>query len=350
MPLAVEHPDAALPTRNKYGRFFSDAAQFFRFGDSLGDFVSTGLTAHDQFTSVLDGDPVIKRFRNMTINAGHVVTPTLRCKGMYLMIDGDLTLNGSLSMSGRGCKGAGQFIGVDPAFESIYFNPDDIFGDLIFKIGPYGGAYTAYPANNSQVTGNPGVNNACGGGGSGGRHLNSAGGNAGRGARGTSFSGGAGGGGLSLLGTTVSAGDGADLGGAGGAGRSYDSTGWIKDAGGGAGNNGGAGYSYNGGTGYTGGAGTGGLLILIVKGNIIFGASGLISAKGAPGGAATSSSQNARAWGAGGGGAGGGAIHIFKNKDVTVDSAKLTAAGGAGGSSNVSGGAGGVGSITINNL
>ena len=349
MPLVVEHPDAANSLYKKYMGIMS-AETILEFGSSLGDFESNGIIGHDQFTSVLDGEPVIRTYNNFTINAGHTVTTTHRCKGLYLYIKGDLTVNGILSMNARGAKGAGKFVGIDPKNKVVYFHSTDIFtAKGLFKINKVGGVRTAYPANNTNIDGNSGVDGACGSGGSGGRHINTGGGNAGRGGPGTSFSGGPGGGGTCILGTTASGGDGADDAGAGGAGNAYDNTGWIKCSGGGAGNNGGAGKAYNGGVGSIGTNGAGGLIILIVEGNIIIGPNGYIQSNGSNGGNATSSIQNDRAWGAGGGASGGGAVHVFTDNPINLP-ARIRALGGIGGVSNVYGGNGGPGSVGIRSI
>jgi hypothetical protein len=82
--------------------YLSTYESIFSFTSNLGDFSSTGDIAHDQFTSTLDGNPVVKTYNNFTVNTGHMVTPTLRCKGLYLNILGDLTVNGMLSMTATG--------------------------------------------------------------------------------------------------------------------------------------------------------------------------------------------------------------------------------------------------------
>lgn len=329
--LTIEHPDASIPTQKKLGRYVYGTEKVFQFPDSEGDFISNGIISHDQFTSTLDGDPVIKHFRNMRINAGHVVTPTLRCKGMYLMIDGDLTIDGALSMTARGANAPGKFVGVDHLQELIYFDFEDKFsGRDIFTIGAVGGAGVL--CNNP---GNPGINHACGGGG-GGFVETWNGGTGGNGAAGTSFSGGAAGGS-----GRGACGNGGVNGGAGGKGVTPYITNAYWPGGGGAGNPGGAG----GGNGGTAGAnGTGGLIILIVKGNIIFGASGQIISAGSKGGSGYEA----------GSGSGGGAIHVF-HKKILSNPEKITAPGGESGTRfNVSsypgqlGKLGGAGTITIN--
>lgn len=306
MPLSITLPDAAIPTERKYRKYFSEAERIFKFNDVPTDFNSTGIISNDQFTSVLDSDPVIKHFRNMTINAGHTVTPTLRCKGMYLLIEGDLLVNGILSMTARGANAPGKFIGIDPENEKIYFNETDIFSQDILTVGKVGGVCP----NISNSPGVSGVNNACGSGGSGYVETQN-GASGGIGGPGTSFSGGPGGGAA----PRGVGGNGQPNGGAGGFGLSPYVSGWYWPGGGGAGNPGGPGGGQGAGTGQN---GTGGLLILIVKGNIIFGPGGQIVSAGSKGGLGYES----------GGGSGGGAIHVF-HKGIVSNPEKVTAPGGA---------------------
>lgn len=357
MPLAIELQDAAPKVKNKFMRpAVKDAEVTFDFGESLGDFVSTGVVSNDQFTSILDGSPIVRRYNNFTINTGHTVTPTQRCKGMYLLIEGDLTVNGTLSMSARGASGPGKFVGIELYTEKIHFHSTNIFADIDPDIPVIpasianGGA--ARTTNGGRLDGIAGTTPpiGCGGGGGGGiystplTHSSGAGGGA------TSFSGGAGGGGFTSWSsmtskTLVTAGNGSSTGGAGGRGglRYYSNPG----SGGGAGNPGGAGIRGDDPSwGNTGGVGTGGLIILIVKGNIIFGANGKIISAGAAGG---------NGYCSGGGGAGGGCILLFKKPSVIVDTAKITAPGGAGGTYGTSsykslGGKGGNGSVNIFDL
>lgn len=334
MPITIQLPDAANPTKKKYRMYLSEAERIFQFTQAPVDFISNGIVSNDQFTSVLDGDPILRRFRNMTINAGHVVIPTIRCKGMYLLIEGDLTVNGTLTMSTRGAKAAGKFVGIDPDNELIYFNETDIFSTLnIFTIAKIGGA----AATSINKVGTAGKNNAGAGGGCGVVEP-AVGGSAGYGSNGTSFSGGAGGGGA----PRNVAGNGQINGGSGGIGVSYLAGPDNYTAGGGAGNYGGAGGTGGG----AGLPGTGGLMILIVKGNIIFGSNGKIISAGTKGGNGYTP----------GGGSGGGAIHIF-HKGIISNPEKITAPGGLGGNPIAAGGypgytglAGGAGSISINQM
>ncbi len=331
MPLTIEHPLAAISTGRKYRRYFSEAERIFDFNLQPVDFISNGLIGNDQFTSTLDGDPIIRRFLNMTINEGHTVTPTLRCKGMYLLIEGDLIIDGTLSMTARGANAPGKFVGIDPDNENVYFNETDIFSQDIFTIGKVGGVT---PTTVNAVGAN-GVNNACAGGG-GGAIEYSVGGRQGYGGPGTSFSGGAAGG----ASARYTAGNAAIDGGRGGAGVSHWSSPLWWTAGGGAGNPGGAGGTGGG----AGQNGTGGLMILIVKGNIIFGPNGKIISAGSKGGYGYDA----------GGGSGGGAIHVF-HKGTISNPEKVTAPGGVsgdrvptGGYAGVFGRTGGNGSISFN--
>lgn len=128
----------------------------------ISDFISTGDESNDYFDSELDGPAVIKVFNNMKINVGHTVTTKNRCKGLYLYILGDLIINGTLSMSERGPKVSGQFIGINIIDKTIEFNDNDIFSNksdlykynLIHKNGSSGGlaqsrsARGVYPGNN----------------------------------------------------------------------------------------------------------------------------------------------------------------------------------------------------------
>lgn len=332
MPIMIQLPDAAVPVERKYRRYFSNAERIFKFTETPVDFISNGIISNDQFTSLLDGDPVVKHFRNMTINEGHTIIPTLRCKGMYLLIEGDLIVNGTLSMTARGAKAAGKFVGIDHENEKIYFNETDIFSQDILTVGKVGGVCP----NVSNSFGVAGANRACGSGGSG--YVEVANGaSGGIGGPGTSFSGGPGGGAA----PRGVGGNGAINGGAGGAGLSPYVTGRYWPGGGGAGNPGGAGGGQGGGPGQN---GTGGLLILIVKGSIIFGPTGQIVSAGSKGGVGYES----------GGGSGGGAIHVFY-KGAISNPEKIVAPGGAPGDRFAVAGytapygyAGGNGSVSIN--
>jgi len=335
MPLLVELPEAGIKLKNNFNKEIL-AEQMFSKTEVLGDFVSNGFSINDQFPATIDSDPVVKTFNNFTINEGHVVTPSVRCKGMYLFIEGDLIVNGILSMTARGAKAPGKFIGIDPYSGRIYFDSIDRFSARgLITLPNIGGAGAnrvyvsspgAIPDQHRRILGNPGEDSdlVCGGGGCGGAYS-SHGGTiySGAGTTGTSFSGGAGGGGAACINANGNGYSAAPDGGAGGPARLIGTVGGlVRGIGGGAGNNGGARYSSNGGGATAGLNGTGGLMILVVRGNIIFGPNGKIEAKGMNGGYGES--------GGGGGASGGGAIHLF-SKSTDIDLSKIDVSGGIGG-------------------
>lgn len=326
----------------------------FKFPESLGNFVSTGVTAHDQFESTLDGDPVVLTYNNFTVNTGHVVTTTNRCKGLYLNILGDLTINGTLSMTARGAKAKGKYVGISKLVSAVCYNETNIFNNNFIVIPPTTSGIPVQPAPFYGTNGVNGTDGGCGSGGTGGRQTRVASGNgtalAGLGAAGSSFSGGPGGGGLNVwsLSAPTAAKSGEANGGKGGDSLAYNNdNSYPRYSGGGAGNPGGRVVTTGGlGGGSKGSDGTGGLLILFVKGDIIFGPTGAIVSHGSNGGAAIGGK-----WGSGGGGSGGGAIHIL-HRGIITDPTKVTATGGLGGIGKGSeggspGGKGGDGTVNI---
>ncbi len=309
------------------------------------------------------GDMVYVAYRDLIIDEGVVVTTENPCKGLYIYCDGDCTINGTLSMTARGAKfdPAGVDVPCQPkceAFLNVTFTypytaeqledyirryiqsiaengiPQAVWPSYIINniyeipaneedlatvpaVGANGGGSSSGAANN----GANGTNRQSGGGGSGSRSLSGTGG---AGAAGTAYSGGTGGGG----GANGTGEAGAAYGGAGGNGNT------SRYSGGGAGNPGG---NYGTGT----GLGTGGLIILVVRGNLEIGSTGKIESKGTAGKSAIGPST------AGGGGSGGGSINIFYGGTYTKTGQVLATGGtgGAGGNGNA-GGNGGDGCIT----
>lgn len=305
------------------------------------------------------GDMVIRAYRDLIIDEGITVTTDNPCKGLYIYCDGNCTINGTLSMTARGAKfdPQGEGFGCKPkceAFLNVTFSypytaeqledyirryiqsiaengipqavwPSYIINNiyeiptgeedlaLVPAVGADGGAAISGGGN-----GKPGVNgtNRQSGGGGGGGGYSAPGG---AGGKGTAYSGGAGGGGQSTN-------AGSSIGGAGGNGSS--------GGGGGAGN-----PSGSGGTGEN---GTGGLIILVVRGNLTIGTNGIIESKGVK-------SKNITATYNGmGGGSGGGSINIFYGGTYTKSGQVLATGGssGSGGFYSKPGGTGGDGCIT----
>lgn len=338
------------------GRAFYRVARVSNFWGNGSD-GSLTTTGNLSFASAQDGDVVVKQFTNLTINAGHTVTTSNRCRGLVIYVDGDCTINGTLSMTARGANvnptladsipatgirlvrfksggtetlaasdlgGAGAG-GVGAVWRGAEAAQAGTTGNgVIYTIAREGGAGGSTNHSNEwwdSVPGSPGGTNPNGTGGGGGG--NAAGGWSGYGSAGTCFSGGSGGGGVRTQSYATSAGSGGAYGGAGG----YAS--WTHphaEGGGGAGNPGGAGLQ-------PGQSGTGGLLVLLVKGNLSIGTGGQVVSQGSNGGSAYQS----------GGGSGGGRIiilHAGTYSAVTPPSAT----GGTGG------GAGGAGAITIDHI
>ena len=337
------------------------------FGDkSDGD---TTISADTSLVSTQDGDMIVKNYGNLTVDVGKTLTVANRCRGLLLYVDGDLTVNGKISMMARGCHanpadsgvtsdtpvapGDGHAVnasgiqipfltatdidtlaiafegcGTDAyALNTAYASLVGKTGKLISfpRVGASGGAgiVTAVSAGNN---GTAGTSNKTGGGGSGGSG-NGAGASA-DGGKGTCFGGGVGSGGD--FNSTMSAVS--DHGGVGGIGDN----GAGAFCGGGAGNPGGVAP----GTGVDGEDGTGGLLIIICSGTVTIGASAYIQSNGKNGGACGTASQGS------GAGAGGGAI-LIAHKGTYTNNGTVEALGGVGGDNGSNdGGDGGAGAIT----
>lgn len=332
----------------------------------------TVISANTEIPSVEDGPTVVARYRNLTVNAGCTLTTQYRCCGLVLVVDGDLTVNGTISMTARGANfqppsdhritnkllpGKEVYYEIDipatadeiAAFllkeKRRYHSLDElpaIYRPTLYARGPQGNVYApadlgvipavggAGGAGRANSTGHgsagtAGTERKCGGGGGGGLTSGSTGMRGGNGGSGTCYSGGTGGGGSN----SSIGGDGSNYGGSGGNGASSH----PNYGSGGAGNPGGL-PGTTGGSAQSGGTGTGGLLIIVCTGAVVV--NGAILSNGAPGGNATL---------AGGGGSGGGSINIFYGS--LTNNGSILASGGTGGVAANVGGAGGNGCITL---
>ena len=313
----------------------------YYFGDNsdgAGNFSGSITTLRTRisasFASTQDGLPVIKNFSNLFISRSVVLSPTNRCRGMLIFVDGDATISGSISMTARGAKFTGSeasFSVINPPYLGDYWStqlfPSASYLSRVFAVGASGGIGVYGPG----VTGFTGTLGRSGGGGSGAGITGPNQRLGGNGGTSTSFSGGSGGGGSFAAGDV--GGVGRNFGGAGGAaGYNY--------GGGGAGNPGGGPSS----AGTVGQDGTGGLLILIVRGNLKIGPNGSIVTNGSNGGTGGGY--------AAGGGSGGGVLYIYYGGTLT-NNGTITSNGGAGGTSSPSdlnGGAGGAGTVITSKL
>ena len=292
-----------------------------------------------------DGDMVVLNFKDLTIDQGVCLTPTHPCRGMLVYVNGNCTINGGLSMSSRGAwadptaSGAGDssavsatgirlpivktggsstlaaadFAGSGSASVAAVANQLGISGNgeiITFgRAGSAGGAGVTAGYNVVGTNGTAGSNGATlstAGGGAGGVH-NASGFTTPAGRPGTIFSGGSGGGGSRGTQGVI----GIVNGGRGGEGRGGSP---AESVGAGAGNP--AGRRHYGGSYQADGTadGTGGLLILLVNGNLTLGSNGQIDAQG----------QISQGTG-GGGGSGGGSMFIgysgtlTNNGEIKVD-------------------------------
>jgi len=273
-----------------------------------GDQTISSFSAGDWFTTTEDTrSAIITVNGNLTINSGQTLTPSVRKLFTCIYVQGNLTVNGAISMSSRGANhnGTGNSGGAVTAAAIKLIN-NGTYGGVTNPEIPAAGA----SGGSSENNGGGGTNGGTGGGGGGSSPQN----RAGAGAAGTSFTGGSAGG-------SSWAADGQAGTARGGAGGN-SACGGSGSNGGGAGNPGGSGCGGSGQAGRTGQAGTGGVLIIYVTGT--YSGSGSISASGATGGACdTTDCANA------GSGSGGGSVTIFATSGTTPTP---SASGGGSGS------------------
>ena len=350
--------------------YYSGAESNYMGDGSDGDLSTTGNVTHTVLNTngSYDGDMVVKQYSSLTINAGHTMTVDQPCRGMFIYVAGDCTINGTLSMTGKGAAadptsaggsdsnavgtnglqlgllttggtdtftndGSG-FNGAGTAVRTATANTANISGDgTIFSISKLGASVVTGPTDsdsgyafgyngNNGTTGGATISTGSGGTG----QIQKDGGSgygAGDGGAGGAFSGGAGGGGrYRNSGSGGYAGDGGNYGGAGGAGL----TSAVVPAAGGAGNPKGALSNPSSDSRHYAEAedGVGGIIWLLVGGNLEIGANGLIEAKGKRGGNAYVD----------GGSSGGGAIFVLHTGTYTVDNTNSTPINANGGAVN----------------
>ena len=317
--------------------------------------------------NTLYGNTIVKNFQNLTINNGVLFSPLQACRGLVIYCTGDLTVNGTISMTGKG-GGVGNKIaaplGIASSTDSrydlvdatLYFNnfsssasggrgipthwnwaPSGSVWFSNFKIRvPLSGSAAGGTAGSGA--GGAGIF-SCGGGGAGGNSPYNGSWIGGNGGRGTIFSGGGGGAGGGDGGGFPTATQVFEVGGTGNGG-----------AGGGAGSPLGVYVPSWAPTvaGTAGGDGVGGLLLLIVRGNITI--NGTVSNNGRNGG--NGGYTNSAVQCGGGGGSGGGRTLIIYGGTYT-NSGTVVVNGGSGGSgygAGGSGGSGGAGAITLRKI
>jgi hypothetical protein len=306
-----------------------------------------------------DGDMVVANFKDLTINASVTLTTDQPGRGILVYVDGDCTINGALSMSARGgysnptasggsdasavsatgirlplltsggseTLSAADFAGAGNTVVAAVANQQAISSSgTIFTISRNGTA-GGLPRSTLPPAGTTGGTTISTGGGGAGGDAGS--GSGGAGAIGGVFGGGSGGGGCAGSdgpnGTAGTA-----YGGPGGNGGSAGS----YSANGGGGNPGG---SPSGGSNpRSGGDGTGGLIILLVSGDLTIASGGHIQSIGKNGGYSGGSTDGTG--GAAGGGAffglhagtlsNSGTISVIGGTNNTVQGAQVGANGG----------------------
>tara|TARA_R100001460_G_scaffold50746_1_gene89207 strand:- start:390 stop:1460 length:1071 start_codon:yes stop_codon:yes gene_type:complete len=305
-----------------------------------------------------DGDMVVKQYTSVNIDAGDIVTVDQPCRGIFILSQGDVNINGEIRMKGLGAfadptasggsdnnpvqssglqfpfrtsGGSTTFTaantllnGCGTTARSVIANFKTLASDgtvlTVVRQGANGGATTG--VNNTGNNGSAGSTGQSGGGGSGACNYVGSGG---AGAYGSCFSGGSGGGpGDNGTGTA-----GANWGGAGGNG----STAHGATGSGGAGNPNGSDYATGGGglelghiNGHGGTEGTGGLVIIVAGGNVTIGSNGKIDCRGGQSKHVFGKTE----WSATGGGSGGGNI-IIAHKGTYTNNGEVTCAGGPAG-------------------
>jgi len=367
-------------------------------GNYFGDGSDGALTTTGDVTYTVanksgsyDGDMVVKNYTSLTISTGDTITTDQPCRGMLIYVKGDCAISGTLNArmgaladptvsggsdssavnasglrlpmltaAGSQTLSAADFAGCGNAAVAAVANQAEISGDgtifQILKAGAGGGSVHNIGGNSSNTfynsagtVGDSGTTTASsgqtGGGGTGGYNFHS--GNSGGNITGSvgglagTFSGGAGGGSTALRigsspGYNFNVAAVADYGGAGGSGsRNWQS---CYSASGGAGNPAGTSGGDNAGAGQS---IVGGILWLIVKGDLTINSGGSITALGGSSGTTNSACSQ----GSSGGGSGGGVLMLLHGGTYT-NNGTVTADGGAAGSApDAAGGDGGDGSV-----
>lgn len=302
------------------------------FGDGSDGVVTISSDTELDVTNnigLFDGDMVVMNYESLTVNSGITLTTNQSGRGLLIYVQGNLDNNGIISVTARGARAdpandvdgdgttvtstgirlgmldsggsdtliAAEFNGTGTASRTAMANQEAISGNgtifTIARVGASGGASvsdTGSDPANPGLQGDNGTTGQSGGGGSGGASGFSGNtGNSGTGSAGTCFSGGSGGAGCRARFSTPLTGDNADsFGGEGGDGALN----CDEASAGGAGNPNGDFTDGSGAT--TAFNGTGGLVIIIVGGDVT--GTGKVLANGSNGG------SGARAPGAASGG------------------------------------------------
>ena len=328
--------------------------------DGAGNITSDTNIAVQNPSGAYDGDMVVQNYSSLTVAAGATLSVSQPCRGLMIFVDGDCTINGTISMRGKGAfanptSAGGSDAGtVDPngiqipffhAASSETLNPVNLSGTgnagvalannlpvlsgngYIFNVARQGAAGGGSRSSNGNGYGGSSGSNQTGGGGGGGTHDS---GTSGAGNYGSCFGGGSGGGGA-RTGTGTQA--------AAWSGQGGSASGGASGSSGGQGNPHGTSHANVTAGSSTHPEGVGGLIGLFVKGNLTIGSAGSIDVRGSE---ADDCSEG------GGGTSGSGAILIGYAGSYT-NNGSVTAASVPGNPNhgNGDGGAGGAGMTEI---
>lgn len=329
-----------------------------------GVFNSGGSTS---FASTYNGYFVIRNYTSFTLNIGHSLTVTQPCSGLIIYCTGDVTINGTISMSNLSGRRSYPTVFLSKDVPKFYYL-SHLLSALYFYGGPggnggNGGIYTwsgmNYITGAGYATGEGRIGNGGGGGGggAGGIFNHST----------MRYETGGGGGdynycfdGIGQYGTNrveiinnvamISGVNGATGDGGGGAGGSSSTSYTVLSGGGGraqGGGGGGGGGAYqtsstapNINDGVDGDYG-GGFVCIIARGNVTIGSGGKIEANGGNGGAGGNGSATgtyAHAGGAGGGGGSGGGVILIRFGSTFTNSGTLQVNAGIGGAAGIKSG------------
>ena len=112
------------------------------FGTGANKVLNT--TSSVTFTSTTDGDPIVRHYEKLIVNAGHTLTVSNRCKGLVFYVNGDCTINGTVTMTAKGAKATGSYAHYVYQAKNYYGNfiPQYVFHGVakIFGSGSGGGA------------------------------------------------------------------------------------------------------------------------------------------------------------------------------------------------------------------
>ena len=355
----VNASSSANETRDASGKYYSGAVSSGNyFGDSSDGSVTTSgdvtYTVANKSGSY-DGDMYVAEYSALTVSTGDTITVDQPCRGLFIMVAGDCTINGTISMDAKGGSSdptasggsdsnavgaSGLQVGYETSGGSSSFTNDgtgfngagnavrtalDNIADLsssgtiftVSKAGASGGA--------ARTATGGGLNGNAGGAGTTGGITLSTGGGAGGAAMDRDGSG-------SKAATSGAGGNGGAFSAGSGGGAAASSASPVTAS---AGSN----YSLGGGAGASAPNGArqgGGLIYLVVKGNLTIGASGVVTAKGEAS-STQSGFQDPTA-----GSAGSGAIFVLYGGTLS-NSGSITAAGTAGGTCGSEGATGGTG-------